>query len=121
MLFCCTPAGKVIAVGLHRQRLQLMRGKITAEEFAGIRTEGRSYLPRSALGHQVAAAFTTLGAQVQNPVCTADHIQVVFDDDHCVAQIGQSVQHFEQTAHIIEVQAGGWFIEQVERLSGLSL
>src|ERR1700733_8583396 len=82
MLFCCTPARKVIAVRLHRKRLQLMLGKITSQKFTGIRAERRSHLPGSTFSHQGATAFSTLRSQVQNPVGAPDHIQVVFDDDH---------------------------------------
>ncbi len=56
-----------------------------------------------------------------NPVGVADHVQVVLDDDDRVAQIGEAVQHFEQLAHVVEVQAGGGLVEQVERAAGLAL
>ena len=42
----------------------------------------------------------------------------MFDDDDGVAPIHQRVQHREQPADIVEVEACGRFVEEVERLSG---
>src|SRR5580692_11067441 len=84
----------VVAVGFRgecHEGLQLSHWKITTEEFPGMRAECSSYVSRGALGHQVPAVFSSLRAQVEDPVRAADHIQVVFDDDHGVAQVGQPV------------------------------
>src|SRR5208282_1734476 len=51
----------------------------------------------------------------------ADHVQIVFDDDDRVAQVGQPVQHVEQLLHVVEVQAGGGLVEKVKSFSGLAL
>ena len=41
----------------------------------------------------------------------------MLDDDHGVALIDQRMQHFQQFAHIVEMQAGGRFIENIKRLA----
>ena len=45
----------------------------------------------------------------------------MLDDDDGIAEIGEAVQHFEQLAHVVEVQAGGGLVEQIERAAGLAL
>ena len=52
------------------------------------------------------------------PVGIFDNIEVVLDDDHAVAGVDQGVQHVQQLVDIGHVQAGGRFVEDVERLAG---
>ena len=61
---------------------------------------------------------SALGAHVDDPVGGLDHIEVVLDHQHRVAQVDQAVQHFEQFADVGEVQSGRRFIEQVDGLAG---
>src|ERR1019366_4231191 len=68
-----------------------------------------------------AAFFSAFGAQIDDPVGVADDVQVVFDDDDRVSEIGETVQHVEQLAHIIEVQSRGRHIQQIKSFSGLAL
>ena len=42
----------------------------------------------------------------------------MFDHHHGVALFDERVEHFQQFAHILEMQARGGFIEDVERLAG---
>ena len=43
----------------------------------------------------------------------------MLDDDDGVAQIGEPVQHIQQL-HVLEVQAGGRLVQQVQGASGLA-
>ena len=43
----------------------------------------------------------------------------MFNHHDCVAEIHQSLEHVEQMPHVVEVQAGGGFIEQIKRLARL--
>ena len=45
------------------------------------------------------------GPEVDDPVGRLDHVEVVLDDDDRVARVDEAVQHFEQLAHVLEVQA----------------
>ncbi len=45
----------------------------------------------------------------------------MLDDDQRVALLDQLVQHLEQLAHVLEVQAGGRLVEQVEGPAGGAL
>ena len=74
---------------------------------------------RRAGGDDVAALLARLGPQVDHPVGRLDHVEVVLDHHHRVAQIDQPVEHVEQLGQIVEVQAGGRLVEQVERPAGV--
>ena len=67
----------------------------------------------------MAAALARLGAQVDHPVGRLDDVEVVLDHDDRVAQVDQAVEHVEQLGQVVEVQAGGRLVEQIERLAGV--
>ena len=74
---------------------------------------------RRAGGHDVAAFVARLGAQVDHPVGRLDHVEVVLDHHDRVAQVDQPVEHVQQLGQVVEVQAGGRLVQQVERLAGV--
>ena len=62
-------------------------------------------------GHDDAAArFARLGPHVDDPVGRLDHVQIVLDHDHRVAQVDQAVEYVEQSGQIVEVQSGRWLV-----------
>ena len=75
-------------------------------------------LLRRAGGDHLAALVPALGAEVDDPVGALDHVEVVLDDDHRVALVDQPLEHLEQLVDVVEVQAGGGLVEDVERLAG---
>ena len=78
----------------------------------------RCYVLRRAFGHQFAATFTAFRAKIQHPIGSFDDFQIMFDHHHRIAGIHQRMQHFEQFAHIFEVQPSGRFIQDVKRAPG---
>src|SRR5713226_561928 len=46
---------------------------------------------------------------------------MVLNDEHGVAKIDEALQHVEQFSHVVEVQAGGRFIKNVQGAAGLAL
>ena len=79
----------------------------------------RRQLLRRAGHHDIPTRFTGLGPQVDDPVGRLDHVEVVLDHDHRVAQVDQAIEHVEQLGDVVEVQAGRRLVEQVERLAGV--
>ena len=75
---------------------------------------------RRAAGDDFAAAAAAFRAEIDDPVRGFDDVQVVFDDDDGVAAVAQAVQHVKQLAHVVEVQAGGWFVQDVEGAAGVA-
>src|SRR5690606_13889316 len=48
-----------------------------------------------------------------HPVGVLDDVEVVLDDDDRVALVDEVLQHVEQAADVLEVQAGGRLVEDV--------
>ena len=48
-------------------------------------------------------------------------VEVVLDHEHGVARVDQPLQHAEQPAHVLEVQAGGRLVEDVDGVAGRPL
>ena len=84
------------------------------------RLHGRDLL-RRALGNDLPSVYTPFRSQIDDPIGSLDDIQVVLDHHHCVAVIAQPVQHVEQLLDIVEVQAGGRLVEDVEGVAGVAL
>ena len=74
---------------------------------------------RRADDDQPAPFVARFGAHVDDPVGRLDHVQVVLDHHDRVAQVDQAVEHVEQLGQVVEVQAGGRLVEQVERAAGV--
>ena len=64
-----------------------------------------------AIGHHFAAAFTPLGAKVDQPVTGADHVEVVLDHHQRVARVHQLAQSTQQLGDVVKVQPGGGLVE----------
>lgn len=60
-------------------------------------------------------------AEIDNPVGSFNHIEVVLNHHDGIALIAQLVQHFQQLLDIGEVQTGGRLIEDIQRLAGTAL
>ena len=60
-------------------------------------------------------------SEVDDPVGGLDDVEVVLDADDGVAEIHQAMQDVEQLPEVVKVQAGGGFVEDVERLAGRGL
>ena len=73
-----------------------------------------------ALGDDAAAVVAAFGAEVDDPVGLLDDVEVVLDDEDGVAEVDQALQDVEQFADVVEVQAGGGLVEDVERAAGLA-
>ena len=67
---------------------------------------------------QLTAALTPFRAEVDDPVCCAHDIEIVFDDHQTVPGSQQLVEGAEQSGYVIEMQAGGGFVKQEELALG---
>ena len=76
---------------------------------------------RRALGDDRATAGAAFGTHVDDPVRGLDDVQVVLDHEHRVALVDKRLQHTEQLRDILEVQAGGRFVEDVDGPAGGAL
>ena len=74
-----------------------------------------------ACGHYLAAVFAAAGAEVDDVVGRHDDVGVVFDDDDGGALVHQGVEHADELAHLVHVQAGGGLVQDVERAGQVAL
>ena len=63
-----------------------------------------------------AASVAAFGAEVNDVVGGFDDIQVMFDQQHGMACVYETVQRFQQPFNISQVQARGRFVEDVDRV-----
>ena len=92
-----------------QQRLEIMPG------VAGLH---RRHLLRRSFGHNHPALDAAFGAEVDDPVGGLDDVEIMLDHDHAVALLDEAVEDFEELADIVEMEAGGGFVEDVERVAG---
>ena len=66
------------------------------------------------MGDNLTALISALGTQVNDPIGVADDIEVMLDDDHRVAQVGEPVNDLQQLAHVFKVETRCGFIEKIK-------
>ena len=88
------------------------------QELSGIAVTSPGDFFWRALGNDLAAAVTSLGPKVEDPVGGFDYIEIMLDDHNGIPLIDQCMKHVEQLANIVEMQSGGWFIEDIQGLAG---
>ncbi|OPZ03672.1 MAG: hypothetical protein BWZ09_02302 [Alphaproteobacteria bacterium ADurb.BinA305] len=91
------------------------RLSVVAQRGTGVRARVRAHRLRRAFDHDRAAAFAALGAEVDDPVGSSDHVEVVLDHDQRMARLQQLVEGAEQLGDVLEVQAGGGLVEEEEQ------
>ena len=70
---------------------------------------GRYYLPTT---------FASLRSQVDYVVGCFDNFRIVFDYRHGVAGVHQGLQDVYEVFDIGQVKTGGWFVQDIEGVSG---
>ena len=98
----------------YRLSLSQHRGQVSAG-VAG-RASGDGF--GRALRDDLAAGLAAFRAEINDPIGGLDDVQVVLDDDEGVAGGAELEEHFEQLGDVVEVQAGGGLVEDVERAAG---
>ena len=75
-------------------------------------------LQPSSLGDNFAPVDTGSRAEIDDVIGGLDDLQIVLDHDYRVALLDQGLQHFQKLADIIEVQAGGRLVQNIDGLAG---
>src|ERR1700733_9030347 len=71
-----------------------------------------------ALSDDLATAIAALRPEIDQVVGSLDDVEVVLDHDYRVARVCQTAEHAEQPLDVVEVQAGGRLVEDIEGASG---
>ena len=100
-----------------------VRGKgvgdaVFGERPPGVRGGAGDDLRRRAFEYQLTAVLAGFRAEVDQPVGGGDHVQIVFDHQHRMTGVQQFREGAEQSRDVIEVQAGGRFVEQEQLAAG---
>ena len=93
---------------VHHQR-------IVAHGLGRMRSRMFPDLLRRATADQFAARFAAFGAQVDQPIGRADHVEVMFDHDQRMPDREQLAQRPHQLGDVVEMQTGGRLIEHEQR------
>ncbi len=89
------------------------------EPFAGVGVEIGGDLFGSSLADDVAASIATFGAEVDDPVGGFDDVEIVLDDDERASAVDELAEGGEELGDVVEVEAGGGLVEDVENAAGL--
>src|SRR5439155_9067445 len=87
---------------------------------SSVAPRGSRDMIRWPLGDDAASTGTSLGTEVDYPVSRLDHIQVVLDHDHGIAVVTQAMQDGEQHLDVVEMQAGGRLIKNIQGTTGVA-
>jgi hypothetical protein len=82
---------------------------------AGVRRGVRLHVVGRAGAHHLAAGLAAFGAEVDDPVGGADHVEVVLDHQQRMPGVQQLAQRAHQLGDVVEVQPGGGLVEQEQR------
>lgn len=83
------------------------------QRLAGVRFFRARDLFRWPLSHDAAAAFSAFRPEVNDPVGLFNDVEMMLDDEHGIAESDESLENIEKLANVVEVQAGGGFIQNV--------
>src|SRR6267142_2191647 len=68
-----------------------------------------------------ATQLSAFGAEVDDPVGRFHDVEIVLDDDDRISLVHQSMQHFQQQPHVLEVQARRGLVEDIQSASRVAL
>ena len=60
---------------------------------------------------QLSALLATFRAEIDDPVGAFDHLEIVLDHDDRIARLDQALKQPHEQRDIVEMQPGGWFVE----------
>ncbi|MGH2550360.1 MAG: hypothetical protein ACRDHN_13275, partial [Thermomicrobiales bacterium] len=69
---------------------------------------------RRAFDDDATAGGAGFWAEIDQPISRLDDVEIMLDDDDRVAEIDEAIEHIEQLADVVEVQAGRWLVEDVD-------
>ena len=64
--------------------------------------------------------MTPFRAEVDNPIGCLNNVQIVFNYDHGIPAIPESVQYLQQLANIVKVESSCGFIQYIQCATGIS-
>ena len=87
-----------------------------SEELGGAGFGGFEDFFGGSSGDNFSALVAAFGAEVDDPVGTFHDLEVVLDDNDAVSLVHEAVEDFDEKGDIVEVEAGGGFVEDEKGL-----
>ena len=85
--------------------------RVVSQRLAGVGRGVQHHLFRSSESHHFTTRITSLWPQVDQPVGSANDVQVVLDHQQRMPRVHQFAQGAHQFGNVIEVQASGGLIQ----------
>ncbi|OYV85954.1 MAG: hypothetical protein B7Z73_12610, partial [Planctomycetia bacterium 21-64-5] len=98
------PGHRLAATALGSARRQRARLCPSHQLFRTLRM--RHNILRRARRDNVPAALAGFRSQVDHPVGRLDHVEIMLDDHHRIAQVDEPIEHVQKLGQIVEVQSG---------------
>ena len=64
------------------------------------------------------SAIAAFRADIYNPICGFDHVEIMFNHDHSIACLNQFMQYFQQLTHVLEMKPCCGLIKNIQGSSG---
>ena len=90
---------KLFRIGLLRQ---LLLFQFIVKIFSSERFFAMNNIFRGSFKYKPATYFTTIGAQVYNPIGILDNLEIVFDHDNGMSFFDQRIESIEQLVYIVK-------------------
>ncbi len=74
------------------------------------------YLFRSPRHHHFAPRMPALRTQIDHMIRCLNHIQVMFDQQHGMSRVRQTIQALQKPLHIRQMQTRSWLIQDINRM-----
>ena len=71
--------------------------------------------------HKLSAAYSAFRTYVDDVVSQFYDVEVVLDDYHRIATVDEFLHYVHENADVLEVQTGGRFVQNEERLARVAL
>src|SRR5438128_1182846 len=90
--------------------------QVRLEEPPRVRRLARGNVLRRSRRDYFTARMAALWPEVDDMVGRLDHVEVMLDHEHRVSRVHETIQALEQPDDIGEMEAGGWLVEDVQRV-----
>ena len=69
-------------------------------------------------GNDFATILASFGSEIDDPIGAFNHFEIMLDHNQRMPGVDQSLEQLQQNRDIIEMQSGGWFVENKKIADG---
>ena len=64
-------------------------------------------------GYDFATIFASFGTEVDEVVGLAEDVEIVLDDDNCIATRDEALEYVHEDFDVFEMETRGWLVENI--------